>query len=112
MITPRSPEVPPKYSATIAPIIARTVATFSAVNRYGRAVGTRTRRKICTWPPAEGGISPSDSRRERGDDRRAAPDREAPERLLEREPAGAEELAPVVPERARDQRGLRKQEVL
>ena len=37
---------PPKYSPTTAPIIASTLATFSAVKMKGRAVGKRTRRQI------------------------------------------------------------------
>ena len=39
---------PPKYSPTIAPIIASTLATLSEAKRYGSEVGMRTRRKICT----------------------------------------------------------------
>src|SRR5437764_10673744 len=36
----------------MAPIIARTVATFNAAKTNGRAVGTRTRRKISSSLPA------------------------------------------------------------
>ena len=43
---------PPKYSPTIAPIIARTVATFKAAKMYGSAVGIRRRRKIWSSPAA------------------------------------------------------------
>ena len=35
-----------EYSPTIAPIIASTLATLSAVNTKGSAAGTRTRRQI------------------------------------------------------------------
>ena len=50
-------KAPPKYSPTIAPIIASTLATFSAVKRYGSAVGTRTRRQISSSPAAYDRIS-------------------------------------------------------
>src|SRR3954449_13305343 len=35
-----------KYSPTTAPIMASTVPTFSAENRYGSEFGSRTRRKM------------------------------------------------------------------
>src|SRR5689334_13131712 len=41
----------------MAPIIARTVATFNAEKTNGRAVGTRTRRKISSSPAAYERIS-------------------------------------------------------
>src|SRR5215207_7643406 len=41
----------------MAPIIARTVATFKAENRYGSEFGMRTRRKISTSPAAYDRIS-------------------------------------------------------
>ncbi len=50
MRTPSASNDPPKYSPTTAPIMARTLATFSAVKTYGRAFGIRTRRKIWSWP--------------------------------------------------------------
>src|SRR5436305_15029009 len=55
--------VPPKYSATIAPIIASTLETFRPVKMNGRAFGMRTRRKIAIWPAAYECISSSDSGR-------------------------------------------------
>src|SRR6478735_3541173 len=48
---------PPKYSPTIAPIIASTLATLSAVNTYGNEVGIRTRRKTAALPAAYERIS-------------------------------------------------------
>src|SRR5213078_3512422 len=50
--TPSASIEPPKYSPTMAPIIASTLATFSDVKMYGRAVGIRTRRKISSSPAA------------------------------------------------------------
>src|SRR3954451_6296218 len=41
----------------MAPIIARTVATFNAEKTNGRAVGIRTRRKISSSPAAYERIS-------------------------------------------------------
>src|SRR5437763_16978113 len=61
--TPRSLKEPPKYCATIAPIIESTVAILSAVKTNGRAVGTRTRRKISIWLAAYECMSSSDSGR-------------------------------------------------
>src|SRR5581483_337713 len=46
MLTPRPVVGPPKYSATIAPIMLRVVATLSALKMKGSAVGSRTLRKI------------------------------------------------------------------
>src|SRR5581483_9671487 len=46
MVTPSALSAPPKYSPTIAPIIASTLATFMAVKTKGSAVGIRTRRQI------------------------------------------------------------------
>src|SRR3954454_8410279 len=46
-----------KYSPTTAPIIARTVPTFSAENRYGSELGSRTRRKMVTSEAAYERIS-------------------------------------------------------
>src|SRR4051794_30610238 len=43
---------PPKYSPTIAPIIASTHATLSDVNTYGSDAGMRTRRKTAVLPAA------------------------------------------------------------
>ena len=43
---------PPKYSPTIAPIMASTLATLSAVKTYGSEVGIRTRRKTAALPAA------------------------------------------------------------
>ena len=43
--TPSASWEPPKYSPTTAPIMARTLATFKAANRYGSEFGMRTRRK-------------------------------------------------------------------
>src|SRR6187401_335864 len=48
---------PPKYSLTIAPIIASTLATLSAEKRYGSEFGIRTRRKISRSPAAYERIS-------------------------------------------------------
>src|SRR5438046_499137 len=47
----------------MAPIIARTVATFSPVKMNGRADGMRTRRKMSTSPAAYERISSIDSGR-------------------------------------------------
>ena len=49
---PSASSEPPKYSPTIAPIIASTLATFSEANTYGSEFGIRTRRKISTSPAA------------------------------------------------------------
>src|ERR671937_3196231 len=54
---------PPKYSPTIAPIIARTLATFSDEKRYGSEFGSRTRRKISSSPAAYERISSIDEGR-------------------------------------------------
>ena len=48
---------PPKYSPTMAPIIASTLAIFSAANTYGSEVGMRTRRKTAMLPAAYERIS-------------------------------------------------------
>jgi hypothetical protein len=50
--TPSALKSPPKYSPTIAPIIARTLETLSAVKTNGNALGMRTRLKISTSPAA------------------------------------------------------------
>src|SRR4051794_12633832 len=52
-----------KYSPTTAPIMARTVATLSAENRYGSAFGNRTRPKIVTSEAAYERISSIDDGR-------------------------------------------------
>ena len=49
----------------MAPIIARTVATFNAAKRYGSAFGIRTRRKISISPAAYERISSIDDGRTR-----------------------------------------------
>src|SRR4051812_27090283 len=54
---------PPKYSPTMAPIIASTVATFKAENTKGNAVGARTFRKIVSSPAAYERISSIDDGR-------------------------------------------------
>src|ERR671933_589532 len=61
--TPSASIDPPKYSPTIAPIIASTLATLSAVKMYGSAVGKRTRRKISSSPAAYERISSIDDGR-------------------------------------------------
>src|SRR6266496_3357776 len=63
MRTPSALNEPPKYSPTIAPIIERTVAIFSAVNTKGSAVGTRTRRKMSISPAAYERMSSIDAGR-------------------------------------------------
>src|SRR5258706_2227182 len=57
MRTPSALNAPPKYSPTMAPIIARTLATFNAVKTKGSAVGTRTRRQIASSDAAYERIS-------------------------------------------------------
>src|SRR5919198_1065301 len=59
MRTPSALKAPPKYSPTTAPIIESTAATLSPLKTNGRAVGIRTRRKICTCPAAYDSISSS-----------------------------------------------------
>src|ERR671933_1333840 len=61
--TPSASIDPPKYSPTIAPIIASTLATLSAVKMYGSAFGKRTRRKISNSPAAYERISSIDDGR-------------------------------------------------
>src|SRR5918911_4260935 len=61
--TPSASIDPPKYSPTIAPIIASTLATLSEVKMYGSAVGKRTRRKISSSPAAYERISSIDDGR-------------------------------------------------
>jgi hypothetical protein len=43
-------KAPPKYSPTIAPIIASTVAILSEVKMKGSAVGMRTRLNVAISP--------------------------------------------------------------
>src|SRR5919199_1217548 len=61
--TPSASIDPPKYSPTIAPIIASTLATLSEVKMYGSAFGKRTRRKISSSPAAYERISSIDDGR-------------------------------------------------
>src|SRR3954447_3838782 len=51
---------PPKYSPTIAPIMARTVATFKAEKTSGSAVGARSFQKTAISPAAYERISSSE----------------------------------------------------
>src|SRR5690242_14902334 len=52
---------PPKYSATIAPIILRLVAIFSPLKIYGKAMGKRTLRKMSISRAASDRMSSSDA---------------------------------------------------
>src|SRR5437016_169043 len=61
--TPSASIEPPKYSPTMAPIIASTLDTLSAVKTYGSAFGMRTRRKISSSPAAYERISSIDDGR-------------------------------------------------